>query len=38
MSRIYEALQRAELDRKGAPDPVDDPFVAPTTVIEAMRQ
>lgn len=34
MSRIYEALQRAELDRKGAPDPVDDRFVASTTLTE----
>jgi protein-tyrosine kinase len=34
MSRIYEALQRAELDRKGAHDPVDDPFTAPATVAE----
>ena len=34
MSRIYEALQRAELDRKGVPDLVDDPFVAPTNVAD----
>ena len=34
MSRIYEALQRAELDRKGVPDLADDPHVAPTTVTE----
>jgi protein-tyrosine kinase len=34
MSRIYEALQRAELDRKGAPDLEDDRLVAPTTFTE----
>jgi capsular exopolysaccharide synthesis family protein len=34
MSRIYEALQRAELDRKGLPDLADDPIVAPTTITE----
>jgi capsular exopolysaccharide synthesis family protein len=34
MSRIYEALQRAELDRKGTSDQVDNAFVAPTTATE----
>jgi len=34
MSRIYEALQRAELDRKGTSVQLDDTFVAPTTVNE----
>lgn len=34
MSRIYEALQRAELDRKGLPDLADEPLAAPATVTE----
>ena len=29
MSRIFEALQRADLERKAAPEPEEEPFVAP---------
>ena len=32
MSRIFEALQRADLERKAAPGLNDDPFIEPATV------
>jgi capsular exopolysaccharide synthesis family protein len=37
MSRIYEALQRAELDRKGTPDLADEPLVATATATEPVQ-